>query len=532
MKMMKKAATLLLAVCLVVPCFSMLTHAANAIEFTDPSTAVGETLEAMGVIKSNSSIEDRTIVLTYDTSMLKFKNGDNVTETADGELTYDVKGEQGGTRIEFKMYFDVLKAGTTTIDVKECTIYSTSDALLTYTKGHSTITIAEGEAPAVEPEEPTDPEGTDEAATVVVNGVSYTFSDAFEESDIPAGFVESSMEYQGIVRRVVVQESADVCLCYLVDAEGNGKFFMYVLEDNSFVPFEQIQISDIATITLLVDTEGIVLPETYASIDVAVNGTDFPAWQNLEKPNLCVLYALNSQGEKALYQFDTDEKTYQRFEAPEVVEEEEEDTSLLGKVTSVLENHLDYVILGTGLGFILFIIIILVLSVKLYNRNAELDELYDEYGIDLDEEDETEDEDDNLIINIDEDEEAFEDIDEVVEEDVLISEEEEEEETLFMTEEINVEDIRIAEPELDDVKEPEVREPEVKEPEIKVPDVKEVQVKEVEEAEEAEEAFSAKEILSETEELARMVKEDSNDDDYFDDDEEIDFEMDFIDLDD
>jgi hypothetical protein len=36
MKVMRKIATLLLAICLVVPCFSMVSHAANRIMFEDP----------------------------------------------------------------------------------------------------------------------------------------------------------------------------------------------------------------------------------------------------------------------------------------------------------------------------------------------------------------------------------------------------------------------------------------------------------------------------------------------------------------
>ena len=103
-----------------------------------------------------------------------------------------------------------------------------------------------------------------------------------------------------------------------------------------------------------------------------------------------------------LNQLDNAEGTYQRFNAPEVVHEELNDT-FIGKLSEVLEHHLDYVILGTGLGFILFVIIIVVLSVKLYNRNAELDEIYDEYGIE-DEEDE-----DDGYEEIDYDDDDFED---------------------------------------------------------------------------------------------------------------------------
>jgi hypothetical protein len=88
---------------------------------------------------------------------------------------------------------------------------------------------------------------------------------------------------------------------------------------------------------------------------------------------------MNGNGVKSLYQMDSEEGTYQRFYAPDVVEEQKE--TWLTKLSEVLNKHLDTVILVTGLGFLLFILIIVILSIKLYNRNMELDEIYEEYGL-------------------------------------------------------------------------------------------------------------------------------------------------------
>lgn len=496
MKMMKKVATLLLAVCLVVPCFSMLTYARNAIMFEDPSTAVGETLTLKGVVELNNNIEDRTVVMTYDTTMLKFKNGDNVTETASGQLTYSATGEAGGNRAEFLMYFDVLKEGTTKVEVESHTVYNTSDARVTCQEGNSTITIAPGEAPAVTTDEPaTEEPVADTTAIVDVNGVSYTFSDAFADTDIPQGFVASTIEYAGAEHKVVMQESSGLTLGYLVDANGEGKFFVYVADNATFAPYETINISESTTIVLLTMVEDVVLPETYVESTVTVNGTDFPAWQNAEEPDYCILYAMNHNGEKSLYRFDIQEGTYQRFEAP-VVEEEEENGSMFGTLNEMLQNHLDYVILGTGLGLIIFVILIIILSVKLYNRNAELDELYDEYGIDLDDEEDSDTEDD-MIINIDDED----DIElEEVEDDVVFEETEEE----SQSEDIN-----------EDVVEAHVVEDPEAEPEILIQD----------EPEEDE-----KEPMDDIKALEAALQADEEE--YLDDDDELDFEMDFIDLDD
>ena len=64
-------------------------------------------------------------------------------------------------------------------------------------------------------------------------------------------------------------------------------------------------------------------------------------------------------------------------------------TGILGKIQSFIEKHLALIVLVGGLGAIIILVVLIVLEVKLHNRNAELDELYDEYGID-EEEDEPE----------------------------------------------------------------------------------------------------------------------------------------------
>ena len=385
MKVMKKFVMLLVVLCITTSNFMMLTYAADGkIMFTDPSTTVGETLEVMGVLQTTdgTSIEDRTIDMTYDINMLKFKEGSNVTENAPGQLTYEVIGQQDGTRVEFEMYFDVLREGTTKIEVEGYNAWNTSSDPINCEEGFSTIVIAAGDGVADEPVEvPSD------AVAVEVGGVSYRLSSEFAKSDIPDGYVEATLSYDGVEHKVIQSEKSGLYLGYLVDADMIGDFFVYVEDNATFAPYAEISVSDLTSIVLLSNIERIRLPEDYVLTTVTVNEKDFPAWQNAEKNTMYILYALNSMGEAKLYQYDSLEGTYQQFEAPQVIEE---DTSFMGKLTDVLQNHLDYVILGTGIGFIVFVIVIIILSVKLYNRNAELDELYDEYGIDLDDEEDTE----------------------------------------------------------------------------------------------------------------------------------------------
>lgn len=393
MKVMKKIATLLLAVCLAIPCFSLVSFAADGkIMFTDPSTKVGETLEVTGVVaKSRGNMGKIQVVLTYDTEYLKFKSGDGIVEGTAGELTYtgDATNETG-SRKEFKVSFDVLKAGTTKLTVKSAEVKNVSGTVLDYTKGSSTITIAEGEGTTTVPD--TDPQPTEPTDTTVeVNGAQYTISNEIPENEIPEGYETSTLEYDLATYQVVHSDGFGLTLAYLINENHVGGFFMYQEANATFAPYEEITISDKVRIALLSDVSDIEMPNTYMKQSVSsANGHEFPAWQSKEDPDFVVLYAVNNQGEKSLYQLDNAEGTYQRFTAPEIVQEEVEN-GFIEKLSGLLENHLDSVILGVGLGFIFFVIVIVILSVKLYNRNVELDEIYDEYGLD-EEDEEAEDE--------------------------------------------------------------------------------------------------------------------------------------------
>ncbi len=385
---MKKIATFILSVCLMAPCFGMLAYAADGqIVFSDPSTKVGETVEVTGVVRAGAAIGDADLNLTYDTEYLKFKSGNNVTESGDGQLVYSGKGTGSEKELRFNMQFDVLKEGTAKIQVNSYKAWLYSDEKLNCTQGSSSVKIAAGEG--TETTDPTeDGNATKEETTgikVTVEGTEYTLSENFSEAEIPIGFKEATMEYEGAQRKVVNQETEDMYLAYLVNAENVGKFFRYESETSSFVPFEQINISETAAIVLLSERENIKLPKEYQETEITLNGQVFPAWRNAKESDYYILYALNNQGEKSLYQYDSVDGTYQRFDAP-TAEDDQKSDSFLGKLGSFIESYLNYVILGVVVLFVIMLVILIVLGVKLHNRNDELDDLYDEYGIDMEEE--------------------------------------------------------------------------------------------------------------------------------------------------
>lgn len=460
MKLTKKITSILAVLCIILS-FSVTAFAAEGkIMFTDPKTAVGQTLEVKGVVEVDPSLglEDMTVNMTYDTAMLKFSRAEEVTEVEPGKLSFSRIGVENPNRVEFFMYFEVLAAGETTINIADCNIWTTTDEKVYPILGSSAVTIEEGEAV----DQPTD-----------------------QPADQPA------------------------------DAP--------VAEPGETI----INISNTTSITLLSEISHITLPPRYLATTIKVDGVEFPAWQDTEKVNLCILYAKNSNGENALYQYDANEATYQRFEVPEVeeVEEKKDFGTIINSIGEIFEDNMDYVVIGAGASFLLFVIIILVLSIKLYNRNAELDELYEEYGL-YEEEEEKETKAASVakvtkevkeekpekpaqakivkVIPVTKKEKAeFIDIKEVTEDDIIITSDDDIDLELDDDNEIEVE---FYEAKLEEAMKEVVSAPEVKAVPVEEIPVEEAPVAEAPQKEEEEE--------------------------YYDDDMDMEFEVDFIDLDD
>ena len=394
MKIFKKLAGIILAVSLMVPMIGTVAFAAEgSLMYTDPSTKVGENVDIDLVVQSSSgeTVGDVQVNMTYDPAVLEFVSGDGFTADGSGALTYQGTGD--GAELRRTVTFRALQTGEARLTVDSTTATLASGETLELQQGSSTVTIeaADDGTTSVEPSGTTEteaPAGETTDIVVTVNGTDYNFSEAYTSADIPDGFTETTMTFNGGERKFVTNE-AGVTLGYLVDAAGAGSFFMFNTEDATFSPFIQLGISDTTSIVPLTQADSVSLPDTYQQVELTVQGQIYPAWSDPMTPRYYVIYALNTRtGESALYQYDTDDGTYQYFIAPA---EEEEDSSGLpipGRIGELINSHLMAVMIIIGMIGLILVILMIVLAVKLVHRNQELDDLYDEYDIPLDDEEE------------------------------------------------------------------------------------------------------------------------------------------------
>lgn len=377
MKIMKRIAAVMLAAFLAVPGFSLVVNAAEGrVSFTDPETKTGETVEVACALRAGAgSLESFDITLKYDTAFLAFEGGDEgVTKESGGVIKFSGKGDGTG-KIRFAMKFQALQVGETKIEVTEASGFTTGGESVNCTNGNSTIKIAQGTNPVTATAET--------GIEVTVGEKTYNFTDAFSSADIPAGFVEGTLTYEGEEHKAIQNEAGTVKMGYLVNAEGKGSFFVYHEEDGTFAPSVQVIVSPKATITLLTADSSLKVPEGYQEVKLTVNENEFPAWQDENHEGIYLVYALNSKGEKGFYQYDVEEESYQRFLGEDTTPVKETAVKI-GKLAKLVDKHFTVVAGAAGLAVLLFVIIIIVLVVKLRHRNLELDDLYDELELDED----------------------------------------------------------------------------------------------------------------------------------------------------
>lgn len=381
-KILKRISTAILILCLTVPCFAMFAYAAEGtLQFSDPSAAAGDSVTITAkVTTAGSAIGDTDISVTYDSTILKFVSGTNATADGDGKVKLSAKGDGTAAESAYTMEFTALKEGTTTVQASEYKAYLYSDEALNLAEGNSTVTI-QGGTPVADTGSGTDAKASTDGGKVDIDGKTYTINENFTEAAIPNGFKAGELELDGIKRKVMVQDSSSQYMFYLDDADGNSDYYLYSTDDGSFSMTEVVDVSSSVSIYLMnhKDKEG--LPSQFKETTTDINGKEFSAWQNTSDQDYYLLYALSSEGTTGYYQYDSAEQTYQRYVIAKTSSADTANT-LQDKVINFVKAHFVVIICVVAAIFLIFLILMIVLAVKLSHRNQELDDLYDEYGID------------------------------------------------------------------------------------------------------------------------------------------------------
>lgn len=150
--------------------------------------------------------------------------------------------------------------------------------------------------------------------------------------------------------------------------------------------------SDITSIILLNKPDQVSLPDNYQQVELTVSDQTFPAWSDPSNSRFYVIYALNTRtGQEGLYQYDTEDGTYQSFTAPASDDSSASDGSVVGRIGAFVGDHIAIAFAVVAVIILLLLIFMIIFAVKLVHRNQELDDLYDEYDIPMDDDEEEDD---------------------------------------------------------------------------------------------------------------------------------------------
>lgn len=381
MKTMKRLAAMLLAVCLMVPCVQLAVQAADGIIFFSDLTdvKVGEEFTIKGSVKNRGgNLGNVDITMQYDTSAMEFVSGDTgVTDNGDGTIEYSGT-VQGQDLLEFNMTFKALIQGETRMRQQSATVTAEDGTTLDMEEGYADIAIVEGDGASQ-----TSSSGSAQASSkkITVGSEEYTIASDFPENALPSGFAAADITYDGETVKGAKQEKGDLQLLYLLDSSNLGAFYIYNESKNACSPMQMINLSETSSIILLDDVEDVELPARYTKVELEISDDhSVPAWHDSKNDRFYLLYTVNTDGEKALYKYDSKDQTYQYYGQPTSAASASADTpsGIIGKITTFAGDHIEYVLIGAAFAILIFLLLIIILAVKLHRRNLELDDVYDE----------------------------------------------------------------------------------------------------------------------------------------------------------
>lgn len=216
-----------------------------------------------------------------------------------------------------------LKVGRTIIDIK---VTAANGSVEWYTirvnrKAEET-TAASTEAPTTAPattEEPTQPETSAENPLEVTIGTATAYvQESLGEVARPEGFDEIVYNFRGVEVEALKGLGKNLLLLPVSDGTGT-RLYLYNETNGGFYPYVGIQITS-ALFTVLPFDAGEKAPEGYRLSVINFDGALVDAWvrTDVENDEFALFYAMNWDGQTALYRYDTKEQTLQRVNKEEL----------------------------------------------------------------------------------------------------------------------------------------------------------------------------------------------------------------------
>ena len=258
------------------------------------------------------------------------------------------------------------------------------------------------------------------ALSVSLDGNNYSIATIFDPSVLPEGFEQIKYSYNGQEISAAKSTVGEVLLLYLIAPDGSGSFYIYNELKKEFSLYVKINMSS-KSITVLPLPDGVSVPAGFVENTITINNSKtVKGWvQSGEgEKEYCLVYAMNSEGEKNFYRYDVKEKTIQRYfenpiDAQNTAVAQQDSNEEISKLKQS-DNIKTYVIVALVI-IIIAMLVYIISKILLANRNpysnkkdelADIDKKMSNSSLDLEETDA------KLIVsdNLDNSDIEFEDI--------------------------------------------------------------------------------------------------------------------------
>lgn len=248
-------------------------------------------------IQVNNDVERLTVTAKTRDANAKFVISSTDLKVGDNTITVKVTAADGKT------------TKTYTIKVKRAEgAATTSTTSGEKTTGAEETTKEKGESPEGDGEPGDD-------LLVSADGLEMRIVPSLEGVTLPEGYEPVEYEYDGKKIQAAKSLSGNTLLMYLSDQDGeNFYLYSYNESDKTFTRMMSVSI-DAKVYTVLQELDdGVIIPDNYHPITVEIGGVDFPAWQSDDdiEGGYYLIYAMNWDGERAIYRYDSYERTMQR----------------------------------------------------------------------------------------------------------------------------------------------------------------------------------------------------------------------------
>ena len=276
---------------------------------------------------TSDKLTSMTMYLNYPSQIFKYTGGD-FTES-NGFISYKLEGS------------DMVSANFTAVGSGSARFYTSgSDAKdaqmnqLTVAHAGATVVIqgdpnqeGNGEGSETETETETEkattePASTDEEACAEINGEKLLFVSLNEEY-VPKGFIEDVASYKTWIVPTYVSPNKVLKVVALQD--DGGSIYLYCLDESSgeLVPYAPFTTSQHRYV-IKDKPKNIALPDGFEETVHDFGYGPKTVYQKEGLQNVVLVYAINLDGAEGLYYYDTEERVFFQYIAPDVTEPAEE----------------------------------------------------------------------------------------------------------------------------------------------------------------------------------------------------------------